>query len=135
PRHVAAVGVELAVRLAAAAVPAAGSEIVLVSMGPGGDVAGLRTGLALGATRAVLVSDPALAGADALLTATVLAGVVRRLGPVDLLLAATESTDGYSGVLPAQLAELLGLPAVAFARRVEVVDGEVQAERQTEAGH
>ncbi|MGH9281260.1 MAG: electron transfer flavoprotein subunit beta/FixA family protein [Acidimicrobiales bacterium] len=123
-----AVGIELALRLAPGP-----QDVVLVSMGPVAD--GLRTGLALGAARAVLVSDPGLAGADALTTAKALAAAIERLQPVDLVVAATESTDGYTGVLPSQLAELLGLPAVTFARRVDIGDGELRAERQTEAGH
>jgi electron transfer flavoprotein beta subunit len=67
----------------------------------------------------------------------VLAALVRRLAPVDLVIAGTESTDGYSGVMPAQLAELLGLPSLTFARRVELSAGtdRLRAERQTEAGH
>ena len=129
-----AVGIEVGLRL----VEAVGDgEVVLVSMAPRGEVAGLRSGLAMGAHRAVLVSDDSLAGSDALATAKVLATVVRRLAPVDLVIAATESTDGYTGVMPAQLAELLDLPSLTFVRRVEVEAGTgvVRAERQTEAGH
>lgn len=128
-----AVGVEVGLRLAAAA--GGQGDVVLISMGPGAD--GLRTGLALGAARAVLVTDPALAGADSLTTAKVLAAVARRLAPFDVIVAATESTDGSTGVLPAQLAELLGLPAVTFSRAVDLAPGAagLRAERQTEAGH
>jgi len=123
-------GVELALQL----VEAAGDgEVVVVSMAPRDEVAGLRSALAMGAGSGVLVSDPALAGADALGTAKVLAAVMRRLEP-DLVVAATESTDGSTGTLPAQLAELLGLPMVTFARRVELAGGELRVERQTEAG-
>ena len=53
----------------------------------------------------------------------------------DLVLAATESTDGYTGTTPVQLAELLGWPSVTFAKHVEVADGKVKVERQTEAGY
>ena len=131
-----AVGVEVGLRL----VEAAGEgEVVLVSMAPRREMSGLRSGLAMGAHRAVLVSDDALAGSDALATAKVLATVVRRLVPVDLVIAGTESTDGYVGVMPAQLADLLDLPSLTFARRVEVASsagaGVLRAERQTEAGH
>ena len=125
-----AYGVEMALQLVAAA---GGGEVVLVSMAPLGETGGLRTALAMGADRAVLVSDEALVGTDSLGTAKVLAAAVRRLD-ADLVVAATESTDGYTGTTPVQLAELLGLPSVTFARLVEVTDGALRVERQTEAG-
>ncbi len=51
------------------------------------------------------------------------------------MLAATESTDGYTGTTPVQIAELLGFPSVTFAKKVEVTGGTVKVERQTEAGY
>ncbi len=123
-------GVEMALQLVASA---GGGEVVLVSMAPDDETLGLRTGLAMGADRAVLVSDDRLAGSDALGTAKVLASAVARLG-ADLVLAATEPTDGCTGALPGQLAELLGLPSVTFAERVEIVDGRLRIERQTGSG-
>jgi electron transfer flavoprotein beta subunit len=123
-------GVELGLQLTAG-----GGEVVVVSMAPGDEVAGLRPALAMGAAGAVLVSDPALAGSDALGTAKVLAAVLRRIEP-DLVVTATESTDGYTGTVPAQVAELLGLPMVTFAKHVELAgDGAVKVQRQTEAGY
>ena len=53
----------------------------------------------------------------------------------DLILTATESTDGYTGTVPEQIAELLDLPSVTFAKHVEVADGTVKVQRQTEAGY
>ncbi len=81
------------------------------------------------------MSDDALSGSDALSTAKVLAKAVERAGDVDLLLTATESTDGYTGTIPAQVAELLGWPSLTFAKHVEVGDGKVTIQRQTEAGY
>ena len=78
-------------------------------MAPNSEVSGLRTALAMGAAKAILVSDDALKGSDALGTAKVLAAAIKRAEP-DLVLAATESTDGYTGTTPVQVAELLGLP-------------------------
>jgi electron transfer flavoprotein beta subunit len=124
-------GVEMALQLVASV---GGGEVTLVSMAPGGETSGLRSALAMGADRAVLVSDPALSGTDALGTAKVLAAVIRRLG-ADLVLAATESTDGYTGTMPVQLAELLGLPSVTFAKKVEVEGEGLLVARQTEAGY
>src|SRR6187402_1312874 len=70
-------GVEMALQLVAAA---GGGEVSLVSMAPNGEVSGLRTALAMGAARAVLVSDPELSGSDALTTAKVIAAATQRLG-------------------------------------------------------
>ena len=100
----------------------------------GVEMSGLRTALAMGAASAVLVSDEALAGSDALSTAKVLAAAIRRSEP-DLILAATESSDGYTGTVPVQVAELLGLPSVTFGREVTVADGVATVKRQTEAGY
>jgi electron transfer flavoprotein beta subunit len=124
-------GVEMALQL----VDKAGSgEVTVVSMGSSADVAGLRNALAMGAAKAVIVSDDALRGTDALGTAKVLAAVIRRESP-DLVLAATESSDGYTGTTPVQLAELLGLPSITFAKSVSVDGTTVKVERQTESGY
>src|SRR5947209_16712126 len=106
-----AYGVEMGLQLAE---KAGGGEVTLVSMAPNEEVSGLRTALAMGAAKAILVSDPALSGSDSLSTAKVLAKAVERAN-ADLILTATESTDGYTGTVPAQMAELLGLPMVTFA--------------------
>src|ERR1700722_5415757 len=124
-------GVEMGLQLVD---QAGGGQVVLVSMAPGGETSGLRTALAMGAARAILVSDDALVGSDALGTAKVLAAAIKRAEP-DLVIAATESTDGYTGTLPVQVAELLGYPSVSFSKRVQVNGSTVQIERQTEAGY
>src|SRR5205085_3297608 len=113
---------------------AGGGEVTLVAMAPNSEVGGLRTALAMGAARASLVRDDSLKGADALTTARVLAAAIKRAEP-DLVLAATESTDGYTGTTPVQVAELLGMPSITFAKHVEVADGAVKVNCQTEAGY
>ncbi len=125
-------GVEMALQLVDAA---GGGEVTLVSMAPNDEVSGLRTALAMGAAKAVLVSDPSLAGADALTTAKVLAGAVGKAGEYDLILTGTESSDGYTGTVPEQMAEVLGLPSVTFAKTVAVNDGVLNVDRQSEAGY
>ena len=126
-----AYGVEMALQLVDSA---GGGEVTLVSMAPNGETSGLRTALAMGAANAILVSDDSLAGTDALGTAKVLAAAIKRAEP-NLILAATESSDGYTGTTPVQIAELLGLPSVTFAKKVEIVGDSVKVERQTEAGY
>jgi len=125
-------GVEMALQLVD---KTGGGEVTLVSMAPNNEVSGLRTALAMGAAKAVLVSDPALAGSDALGTAKVLAKAVERAGGIDLVLTATESTDGYTGTVPAQMAQLLDWPSLTFAKHVEVGEGKLTIQRQTEAGY
>jgi electron transfer flavoprotein beta subunit len=125
-------GVEMALQLAD---KAGGGDVVLISMAPEGATKGIRTALAMGAARAVLVTDDALAGSDSLSTAKVIAKAVERAGDVELLLTATESSDGYTGTIPGQVAELLGWPALTFAKHVEIGDGKVTIQRQTENGY
>ena len=126
-----AYGVEMGLQLAD---QAGGGDVTLVSMAPNGETSGLRTGLAMGAAKAILISDNTLAGTDALGTAKVLAAAIKRAEP-DLILAATESSDGYTGTTPVQIAEILGLPSVTFAKKVEVTGDSVKVERQTESGY
>ena len=123
-------GVEMGLQLA----QADEGTVTLVSMGPAGNMQGIRQALAMGADKAVVVDDPSLRGSDALLTARVLAKAIEREG-FDLVIAGTESTDGYSGVVPQMLAELLGVPALTYATAVEVADGHITIHRQTAAGY
>jgi electron transfer flavoprotein beta subunit len=123
-------GVELAVQLK----EALGGRVVLVSMGPAVAEAALRLGLAMGADEAVLVTDPALTGADALITARVLARAIGRF-PFDLVICGAQSSDGSTGTLGAMLAGLLGLPGIGPAKRVEVGGRLVRVRRQTAAGY
>jgi electron transfer flavoprotein beta subunit len=125
-------GVEMALQLVATA---GDGEVSIVSMAPNGEMSGMRTALAMGAAKGVLVSDPELAGSDALTTAKIVAAAVQRLGGADLVIAGTESSDGYTGTVPEQLAEVLGLPSVTFAKHIEVDGGALKVSRQTEAGY
>ena len=89
----------------------------------------------MGAVKGVLVSDPVLAGSDALTTAKILAAAIQKMGPVDLIIGATESSDGYTGTVPEQIAELLGMPSITFAKKVEVSGTTLKVNRQSEAGY
>ncbi len=126
-----AYGVEMALQLAAAA---GSGEVTLVSMAPNGEVSGLRTGLAMGAAKAVLVSDDLLRGADALTTAKVLGAAIGRVGEYDLVLTATESTDGYTGIVPEAIAAILGISSITFAKSIAIDGATVKVQRQTESG-
>lgn len=108
--------------------------VTLVSMGPSGNLNGIRQALAMGAHRAVIIDDPSLAGSDALTTAKILAAAIAA-EDVDLVIAGTESTDGYSGVVPQQVAEILGMPSLTYAKKVEVDGSTVKIDRQTATGY
>lgn len=123
-------GVEEALQLK----EAHGGEVVLVSMGPERAKDAIRKGLSMGADRAVLVSDSSLAGADALMTAKVLCAAIRQESP-DLVICATESYDGSTGMVPPMLAELLGFPQLTFAKKVEVDGSNIKVHRQTADGY
>ena len=111
-----------------------GGEVILVSMGPERAKDAIRKGLSMGADRGVLISDPSLAGADALLTARALAAAIKPESP-DLVICATESYDGSTGMVPPMLAELLGVPQLTFAKKVEIDGSSVKVHRQTADGY
>jgi len=108
--------------------------ITLISMGPERATEAVRKGLSMGANDAILVSDPALAGSDALATSSVLAKVISD-GGFDIVICGTESTDARMSVVPAMLSARLGWAQLTFASKVEVDPaGKVSITRVTEAG-
>jgi len=110
-------------------------EVVAVSLGPDRVKEALRSSLAMGCDRAVHVNDPALAGADTLLTAKALAAVIKQEAP-GLVLCGRQAIDDDMGAVTAQLAELLGWPCAAWIME-EAVDAEaksVRVGRQVEGG-
>ena len=111
---------------------AKGGEVVIVTLGPERAQAALRTGLAMGADSAVHVKDAAFDGADTLVTARALAAAIRTLGPVDLVLCGQQGVGGDHSQVPGMLAELLDLPQVTVAVKIEVGDGQATVEREIE---
>jgi len=109
-------------------------EIILLCMGPDGSTETIRKGLAMGADRAVLVSDPALHGSDYFATARVLAEALRSI-PFDLVMFGSQSTDAGGGVVYSIVAELLGLPAVTWVNEIEVTGGKVRGKRGSDVGY
>lgn len=110
-----------------------GTEVILLSMGPESAQTTIRKGLAMGASSAVQVVDPALIGADLGLTSEALAAAVQRLG-ADLVVTGNQSTDGSGGVMPAMVAERLGLPQLTFLSAVEIAEDKVSGTRSTDLG-
>ena len=110
------------------------SELTAVSMGPTSAQEALRRSLAMGVDRAILVSDPALAGSDVVATARVLATVAKKEG-ADLIFCSTESTDGYTGMVPGGIAEFLGIPQLTFAREINIEGNKATIKRVTQTGY
>jgi electron transfer flavoprotein beta subunit len=111
-----------------------GGEVVLVTAGPDRAQAALRTGLAMGADSGVHVKDALLDGTDTLGTARALAAAVRTLAPFDLVLCGQQGVGGDNSQVPGMLAELLDLPQVTVAVKIEVEDGKATVEREIEGG-
>jgi electron transfer flavoprotein beta subunit len=109
-------------------------EVVVVSLGPARVLDSLRKALAMGADRAVLISDEGAAGSDLLATSRALAKALEREGP-DLVLFGQQSSDSDGAVLWAAVAERLRLPLVSQASELTLADGTATVKRQTEFGY
>src|SRR4030095_7926970 len=103
-------------------------------MGTSDVTMGIRNAVAMGAASAVHILDDAVAGSDTLATAKLLAAAIKKQ-EFDLILCATESGDSYSGIVPGQIAHLLGVPPVTFAKEITVDGSKITIKRQSEAGH
>jgi electron transfer flavoprotein beta subunit len=109
-------------------------EVVVVSLGPARALDSLRKALAMGADRAVLVTDDGAAGSDLVATSRALAKALERESP-DLVLFGQQSSDSDGAVLWAAVAERLRLPMVSQAAELTVADGTATVKRQTEFGY
>ena len=112
-----------------------GSTVTIASMTPESGREVVRKALAMGADDAVMLSDPGLAGSDLWATAYALAHGIKAGGGFDLVLTGTQSTDSISGDLPGMLAEYLGVPALTYARELDVAGGRLRVKRETETGY
>jgi electron transfer flavoprotein beta subunit len=111
-----------------------GSTVTIVSMTPASGKEIVRKALAMGADDAVMISDDSLGGSDLWGTAVALAAAVKTQSP-DLVMMGTQSTDAISGDLPGMLAEKLGFPGLTYARKIDVADGRVRVQRETDTGY
>ena len=109
-------------------------EVVLVSMGPAGAVDSLRKALAMGADRAVLITDEAAAGSDLVATSRALAAALEKEG-ADLVLFGQQSSDSDGAVLWAAVADRLRQPVISQVAELTVESGKVRGKRQTEFGY
>ncbi len=124
---------EYAVEQALQLVEANGGEVVIVTMGPERAAQTLRKAISMGADAGIHIVDDNLAGSDAIATSAVLAKALAGRD-FDLILFGSESTDARMSVIPAMVAERLGLAQVTFAQKVEVAGTTLTAERVTDYG-
>jgi len=124
---------EYAVEEALKLVEASEGEVVVLTVGPEQATDAVRKALQMGAHRGVHVLDDAIAGSDAPATSLVLAKAVEKIGGADLVVTGMASTDGSMSVVPAMIAERLGLPQVTMASELTVDDGGVTIRRDGDA--
>lgn len=125
---------EFAIEEALKIAEAHGGEVTILSMGPAKATESIRKALSMGADKAVHVTDDALAGSDALATSAALAAALSSVG-FDLAIFGSESTDARTGVVPAMVAERLGVPQLTLASKVEFSVNDVTIRRLTDDGY
>jgi len=112
-----------------------GGEVTALCLGKEGETEAIKHALAMGADSAVMVSDPALKGADNVAASKVLAAAIQKIGDADLVLFGQQSVDTDTGLLPVQTARLLNWPSLTLVSKFETVnpgDGKIQVLRSME---
>ncbi len=113
-----------------------GGKVTVISMGPPQAEVALKEAASLGADEAILLSDSAFAGADTLATAYTLSAAINKLGQYDIIICGRQTLDGDTGQVGPELAEMLGIPFVAYVSKVEeMADGHMRVQRMVEEGH
>ncbi len=111
-----------------------GAEVTVVTMGLPKAEEALREALAMGADKAVLVTDRVLGGADTWATSTTVAGAIRNL-EYDLIITGRQAIDGDTAQVGPQISEHLDLPVISYAKDIKVEDGHVIVQRQYDDGY
>lgn len=111
------------------------TKITVISMGSGLDEVILRATLAAGADDLIFLEDDAFKDVDTYSTAYSLVAAIKKIGKFDLILCGREAADTDAGQVGFAVAELLGIPCVTLARKIEVGSGKVKVERVAEDGH
>ncbi len=110
------------------------AEVTVITMGPAQADAVLREALAMGADRAILLTDRKFAGADTLATSNALAAAIRKLD-YDLIISGRQAIDGDTAQVGPQIAELLDLPQVSYLEGLEYANNTFTIRKQTEEGY
>lgn len=113
-----------------------GGTVRVLTMGPPQADEILRTAISMGADEGVLVTDRAFAGSDTWATSYTLAAAIRKISPYDLIICGKQAIDGDTAQVGPGVAEMLGIPFVAWVRKVEHVDAQsIRVERMMEEGY
>lgn len=109
-------------------------KVTVLSMGPPQAKNALMEALAMGADKAILISDRAFAGSDTWATATVLASAIKKIGDYDIILCGRQAIDGDTAQVGPEIAEFLDLPQITYVMDLEIKEDRVVATRAFEAG-
>src|SRR5919108_3251854 len=112
-----------------------GGKVTILSMGPDFAQRAVKQAVAMGADEGILLKDPAFEDSDTYATAAVLAEAIKKIGAFDLILCGRQAADWDVGQVGVGVAELLGIPSVSIAQKIEVSDGRVTVERLVEGGY
>jgi electron transfer flavoprotein beta subunit len=111
-----------------------GGSVTVLTMGSRDVSVGIRSALAMGASSAIHLCEDQFTGSDTLGTSKALAAAIKKES-FDVILCASESSDSYTGIVPGQLAQLLGIAPLTFAKEIIVEGATVTIKRQTENGY
>ncbi|MCK4862689.1 MAG: electron transfer flavoprotein subunit beta/FixA family protein [Dehalococcoidales bacterium] len=126
---------EFAVEAALKVKEAKGGKITVISLGVKLSREVVKKPLAMGADELILLDDEAYVRGDSWSTATALAAAIQKIGEYDLILCGREASDTNAGQTGPGIAEILGLPCVTIARKIDVTDGSARIERVTSDGY
>jgi electron transfer flavoprotein beta subunit len=124
---------EYAVEEAITIKEAGDATVTVLTVGPPAAADAIRKALQMGADAGVHIVDDSIHGSDALATSLIIAKALEKIGDYDMVMAGMASTDGEMGVVPAMVAERLGLPHVGYLGNLEVADGHVKGRRDGDA--
>ena len=110
------------------------AEVIVVSMSPEGTQKGIQQALQMGTDRAILISDPELKNSNSLTTAKVMSDLIKKLD-INYFICGVESTDGYTGLVPQQIARIINFPCISFIKSAEITEETIIAKRQTAFGY
>jgi electron transfer flavoprotein beta subunit len=108
------------------------AEVTVISMTKIGTQKGIQQALQMGPDKALVLEDETLIGSNSLMTSNVLSELAKKVD-ADIVIFGTESTDGYSGVVPQQVSRILNIPCISYVKNIEI-DDEVTLTRQTIEG-
>ena len=108
------------------------AEVTVISMGKLGTQKGIQQALQMGADKALVIEDPALENSNSLMTSNILSGIAK-IAEADVVIFGTESSDGYSGVVPQQVSRYLNLPCVSYVKGIDIGE-QIVLTRQTITG-